>query len=330
MKESERDSRSSRNCYSAGRCLPLFSGAARARVQILQHKSHIVRVKAMARKIAVFVVLFSGLMSAQEAAKPPEYGWKKTLVSGLNLTQVSLHNWVQGGENTLAWTFLTTGKFVYDQETYAWTNNLKLTYGQTKVGSREFEKTDDELFFESMAAYNLGWKANPYFAASARTQLAPGYKMIRDESAQTDIKTQTSGFFDPGYLMQSAGFTYQPSEIFGMRLGIAVKETFASKYAAYGYTGDPGKKVRVQTGIEFGSNLKYQVMENILFTSQLNTFSAFEKLDVWDVRWDNSLTAKVNAYVNVSLNVLIVHEIAQTRRTQLKQILALGLSYTLF
>ena len=70
-------------------------------------------------------------------------------------------------------------------------------------------------------------------------------------------------------------------------------------------------------------------MENVLFTSQLNLFSAFDQLDIWDVRWDNTLTAKVNSYVNVSLNVLMVHDITQTRRTQIKQALALGLQYSL-
>jgi hypothetical protein len=48
---------------------------------------------------------------------------------------------------------------------------------------------------------------------------------------------------------------------------------------------------------------------------------------VWDVRWDNTITAKVNSYVNVSLNALVIHEIAQTRRTQLKETLALGFTY---
>jgi hypothetical protein len=71
-------------------------------------------------------------------------------------------------------------------------------------------------------------------------------------------------------------------------------------------------------------------MENILLTSQLNLFSAFNQLDVWDVRWDNALTGKVNAYVNVQLLVQVLHEVAQTRRTQMKQVLAIGLTYSIF
>jgi hypothetical protein len=70
-------------------------------------------------------------------------------------------------------------------------------------------------------------------------------------------------------------------------------------------------------------------MENVLFVSQLNLFSSFRTLDIWNVRWDTSINAKVNDYMNATVNVLVVHEPAQTLRTQVKQTLALGLRYTL-
>jgi len=275
----------------------------------------------------LFIAILITTVQAQEETTP-HYGWKNTLITGLNITQVSLNNWAQGGENTLAYTFLSNGRFEFLQESYTWTNNLKLTYGQAKIGKSEFEKVEDELYFESMYARNIGWAVNPYVALIARTQLAPGYKII------DGIKTQTSTVFDPGYLMQTAGFTYTTGEAFTTRLGAAVKETFASGYYRFGYADDPKtseiEKSRVQTGIESGTSVKYGIMENMLFSSQLNFFSAFNQLDVWDVRWDNTLVAKVNNYVNASLNVQIVHEIAQTRRTQLKESLALGFTYSLF
>lgn len=275
------------------------------------------------------LMLFSVVACAQTDQKPPVYGWKNTMVAGLNLNQVSLNNWTQGGENTIAWTVFGNGKFLYEQETYIWSNNLKVMYGQTKLGSKQFEKTDDELFFESILSYNVGWKVNPYAALAARSQLAPGYKMLKDANG-VDVRTQTSGLFDPGYVMESVGFTYTQGEIITTRLGIAAKETFSADFAKFGYTGDVTKTSRFQTGIESGTSLKVPLMENMMFVSQLNLFSSFESLDVWDVRWDNAITAKVNSYVSVALNILVVHNIDQTRRTQLKEALALGLSYTIF
>ncbi len=288
------------------------------------------------KQLAMFVIAFmlAGAISlhAQEEKKELEDGWHNSLVAGLNLTQVSLHNWTQGGENTVAWTFLTNGKFLYKQPNWKWNNSLKITYGKTKLGDSDFEKSEDELFWESLYSRNIGWKIDPYVANQLRTQFDDGYTVTEDADTGEEIRTLSSGTFDPLYLIQSAGFTYSVGESFFTRAGIAFKETFSS--AEYGYADDPDTEnevedFRFQTGIESATGVKFTVMENIMYTSQLNLFSAFDQLDVWDVRWDNTLTAKVNDYVNVSLNVLLVHEIAQTRRTQVKQALALGLRYSI-
>ncbi|MGE5812503.1 MAG: hypothetical protein ACM339_13430 [Ignavibacteria bacterium] len=47
-------------------------------------------------------------------------------------------------------------------------------------------------------------------------------------------------------------------------------------------------------------------------------------------RRDNTLTAKVNNYINVNFNFLLIREIGQTRKTQLKEALQLVLTYNLF
>ncbi|MBE0643614.1 MAG: DUF3078 domain-containing protein [Bacteroidetes bacterium] len=278
------------------------------------------------------LVLMSNVAVSQDGEKREfNEGWNQTLVAGLNLTQVSLHDWTQGGENTLAWTFVTDGLFAYKQPDWIWKNTLKVAYGQTKLGDADFEKSQDELFWESLYSRNIGWAIDPYVANQLRTQMAPGYKMIMNAQTGLNEKVQTSGQWDPGYLIQSAGFTYTEGDVFFTRLGVAFKETFSSDY---GFADDPEtlneiETFRFQTGLESASGLKWNVMENILFTSQLNLFSAFDQIDVWDARWDNTLTAKVNSYINVSLNVLVVHDISQTRRTQVKEALALGLRYSI-
>ena len=40
--------------------------------------------------------------------EPPEYGWKKELVSSLNMTQSTFDHWIQGGENTESLLFLNS------------------------------------------------------------------------------------------------------------------------------------------------------------------------------------------------------------------------------
>ncbi|MFO7524507.1 MAG: hypothetical protein R6W68_03555 [Ignavibacteriaceae bacterium] len=75
---------------------------------------------------------------------------------------------------------------------------------------------------------------------------------------------------------------------------------------------------------------KYDFMENMQYSTFLRLFSRFTSLDVCDVRWDNIITAKVNKHINVNLAVTLVHELSQSRKTQLKEVLQIGIVYTLF
>jgi len=145
---------------------------------------------------ATFVTFFACLIvvvsTAQEKKKTLEYGWNNNLVIGLNLSQVSLHNWTQGGENSIAWTFLANGLFDFTQKEYHWKTTLKLTHGRAKIADGEFEKTDDELFFESVYSKSIGWKVDPYTALQLRTQITPGYKISVDRQTNAELREQTS------------------------------------------------------------------------------------------------------------------------------------------
>jgi len=47
------------------------------------------------------------------------------------------------------------------------------------------------------------------------------------------------------------------------------------------------------------------------------------------VRWDNIVTAKVNKYINVSFQLQMLQDVQVTPRTQMKEMLAIGVSYAL-
>ena len=70
--------------------------------------------------------------------------------------------------------------------------------------------------------------------------------------------------------------------------------------------------------------------ENVLFGTKLRLFSRFNELDVWDVRWDNLITAQISKYFNVNFNVLLIYEKIQSPKTQIKEALQLGITYSLF
>ncbi len=62
----------------------------------------------------------------------------------------------------------------------------------------------------------------------------------------------------------------------------------------------------------------------------LRLFGTFEDISIWDVRWDNVLTAKINDYFNVNFNVLLIYDEDQSIKRQIKEALQLGISYSLF
>ncbi len=267
----------------------------------------------------------------QEAAKGIDttkpMGWHMASVAGANLSQVAFRNWAQGGENTLAYALWGTGGAVRYGERTRWSNSLKLTFGEARVGAAELKKTDDEIYFESLLIYLLGTTINPYGSFTLRTQFAPGYAYF--DAAPTRV--QISQFFDPAYLTQSAGVAYTPFANLTTRLGVGVREVLTSRFPQY--ADDPTtveiEKTRIQGGLESVTDFRWPFAENMIFTSRLEMFSPFKQLDRVIVRSDNTIAMKVNQYVTVNFNVQLINDANVTPRTQSKEALAVGLSYTL-
>ncbi len=254
-------------------------------------------------------------------------GWNPSGVLSLNISQVAFKDWSLGGENSYALTSINDFKGAYKQKKVLWKNNLKITLGQTKIGDNDLQSSDNELFFESIFSYDIGWVVDPYGAITFNTVLLNGYNY------DSVPAVQTSAFLDPGYLVESFGFTYERTKNFNTRLGIAFKETFTNTFTQY--TDDPltsgtVETFKFETGIESVTNVNWNFYENLSYSSKLSLFSAFDQLNVWDVAWDNTMTGKINDFVNASLSFKLVYDVDQSLRTQLKESLQIGFTYTLF
>lgn len=252
--------------------------------------------------------------------------WKQTGVTALNINQIALRNWTQGGENSIAWTLV--GNFGADYKSQTWSayNSLKISYGRTKLGSADYRTNDNEIYLENVLAYNVGWKVDPYFSNTVKTSVSDGF-----DYASIPVR-KTAAFFDPGYITQSLGFTYNRTN-FNTRLGLALQETFTNAFRTYSddvKTTDKVEPFKLETGLEGVTSADYKLDDNLFLTSKLRLFTRFSNLDVWDVRFDNTITAKINSYINVNLNVLTIYEKSQSPKTQLKESLQLGITYNLF
>ena len=115
------------------------------------------------------------------------------------------------------------------------------------------------------------------------------------------------------------------------RLGLALREILTSHYPLY--ADDPKtpaiEKTSVRGGLESVTEVEWHLDQNLMFSSKLELFSAFKTMDEVVVRNDNTLAAKVNKYVTVLLNVQLINEKPISPRTQVKEALAIGVSYNL-
>ncbi len=276
----------------------------------------------------VSLILISIGQSQEQSKTTPEYGWNHGLVAGLTLTQVAFTDWAQGGENALAYTLSVDGKSVDEEERSNWTNTYKFAFGQSRLGSQGLKKTDDVIDLSTVFIYKLGTYINPYAAASLKTQIAKGFLYPKPDSP-----VQVSAFFDPAFITQSAGVGYQPIKEVKTRLGLGLREVVANKFSSI-YTDDKAtqklEKVTVDGGMESVTNVEWQLEDNILFTTQLELFAPFKTLDEIVVRDNTSITAKVSKYITAILNIQFINEKRVSPRTQIKETIALGLSYTLF
>lgn len=252
-------------------------------------------------------------------------GWKHTAHTGINLSQVAFKDWVAGGENALSYTAWLQGASALLGERTVWNNSYKFAFGQAKLGDQGTRKTDDEIALESFLIYKVGATINPYVAASLRTQFAPGY------SYDGGVSRRVSQFFDPAYVLQSAGFAYQPVPGVTTRLGAAVREVITSAFPAY--ADDPKtpgiEKTRVTGGAESVTDLVAALDDNIALIARLELYAPFNAMDRINVRNDYALTMKVSKYIATNFTVNILNDVNVSARTQIKQALSLGFTYAL-
>jgi hypothetical protein len=276
-------------------------------------------------------------------------GWKKGGVFGLSLAQTSLTNWSAGGQNSLAVNGIFSAFANYKMGRSAWDNNLDLGYGILKQGKNGIVmKTDDKI--DLLSKYGRQAFKNVYYAAllNFRTQMRPGYKY-------PDTDNKISDFFAPAYLLLAAGIDYKPNPWFTAFFApLTAKFTFVtdktlSDAGAFGVT--PGETTRSEIGgyirAAFSKNdFKDEFLKNVSFTTKIDLFSNYrDNPQNIDVMWENLVALKVNKYINVNFNTVLIYDDnikvpvdrngngefepgeAPGPRTQFKEILGVGFSY---
>lgn len=282
----------------------------------------------MKKGLLFFLLLSISFLNAQDVDSTLNK-WKPSLIASANLSQVAFNNWSKGGENSLAYSFGVDWVMEYKSSSkWSFKNQLKGEWGQSKTGDEISKVTSNNVFNETVLFFNVGWIVEPYASNLIRTPITNGFDY------GTVPETQIVAFFDPGYVTQSIGFAYEKSNVFQTRLGLAFEESFADKYAV-DYTDDIEttdeiETFKFETGIESITDVKYEAFENVLYKGKLRLFSGFERLDTWDVAMDNTITAKVNSWLNVNFTYLVVYKVSESIKTQTQESIQVGITYNLF
>lgn len=268
------------------------------------------------KKILYFILFVFVTNSFSQVPDSLKNKWIPGLVTNIGFNQIAFTNWVKGGENSIAWSILAN--FKYDNISDIWTykNSIKGTYGRSKIGGGNYITTDNDLYIENLVSYNVGWAVSPFFSNSIRTQITKGYDY------KSSPAKQISDLFDPGYITQTFGFTYDKYPNIITRLGIGFQEIVTNRFTNYSddpITKDKIEKFKFETGIESVTDIDYKIDDNIIYKSKIRLFSQFNHIDVWDIRFDNIIAAKISKLISVNFNYLLVYEKAQSPKTQIKE-----------
>jgi len=250
--------------------------------------------------------------------------WTKKWTLSLNGSQASYSNWSQGNNNSVAATGGNMFNATFKRDRYSYDMLLNLRYGQTKINGSEIRKTDDLIHFKNRVNHLLhATQYTAYFEVDFRTQFDAGYDKNR---------VYISDFMSPGYLQETAGLGYKPVDYIQLQSGFTLKQTFVADTLhsrRYGVTA--GKNVRSEGGFSMGASFKKNIAKNLVLNSNVQTFTNFlESVENTDVMFNNELTGKINSFMNTNIQFALMYDRDFNKQIQIKQVLAIGLSFNVF
>jgi len=282
------------------------------------------------------------LVAALAAAEP----WNLAVDANLTLNQNAYSNWEGGAAGLLAYT-INTNSLAEKQLNPKMNsrNTLKLAFGQnvtqdTSGAWGAFAKSTDEINFESVLRFTMGWVVDPFASAQVQSQ-------FWDNSDVTLTR-----YFNPLDLNEGLGVArrivkHDKTELVS-RLGFGVKQRFDRQaldtIRAYEPPFETVRRNKFSNygGVTFATDFTTPLaQEKISYTSKLTLFQALffsgaSKLagqpnaDYWkalDVGWENTFTAGITKVLMVNLAAQVLYDKEINTKARLKETLALGLTY---
>lgn len=289
----------------------------------------------MRAKLLTVALLIIALNLAAES-------WKLDSTASLTLSQNAYSDSWRGKENSNI-TWVANSSTTAEKQLAPWLQNkntLKLAFGQTHNQRRNSqnekywehaEKSTDKIDFEAMLRFTThGW-VDPFVAQ-------------RIESQFLDQRTDETLVFNPLLFTETAGiirsFFKDDNRDLNLRLGAAFREKVDR--GNINAAGNKETLTTVDGGLELVSEYKrkLQIPTSMDFRSRVQVYQALFNSkdkdlpnDDWkspDLVWENTLSTKLWGAISANLIFEMRYDKEQIHEVQWKEILGLGLSYSLF
>lgn len=259
--------------------------------------------------------------------------WKKGGIYSLNVAQGSLSNWAAGGDNfSLAVNSLLSMYAFYKKDKHSWDNTFDFNLGYVNTTSLGNRKNDDRFDLLSKYGYALTSKLNLAGLINLRSQFFKGYTYA------DNVRTLSSNFLAPAYLLLSAGLDYKPTTNLSIFVSpatarwVIVKDTALANKGLYGVT--PGEKSNFEFGAFATIGYIKDINKNITYKGRLDLFSNYlRKPQNVDLFMSNILNVKLSKIFTATWGVDLIYDddvrlFGPNQRSaalQLKSLVGLGL-----
>ncbi|MGB5008601.1 MAG: DUF3078 domain-containing protein [Ferruginibacter sp.] len=268
---------------------------------------------------------------ALKELKPLEKdGWHKAGTFIINVNQGALRNWAGGGEqNTLGFTTLLNYNVNHKKGKITWNNYFDIAIGFQNASSfGQFRKVDDRIDITSKYGYQFSKQWFTALLANFNTQALAGYQYT------DSINTKISNLLSPGKMLLSAGIDYRPDKSFTLFVS-PVTTRFIVKNDNDFYTIDKfgvtaNRKVNTELGAFATAKFTKKFSQWAYYTGRLDLFSNYERNpENVDLFVTNLLTMKFNKWLATNISVDMIYDDDIVKKTQLKEILGIGLTLKL-
>jgi hypothetical protein len=248
-----------------------------------------------------------------------EKAWNTGGIFNIGGTQVSLSDWVAGGQNSISIGSIFNGYANYKKNKIVWDNSLVMQYGIIKQGGiKNWRKNDDQFQFTSKLNHEAFSLWSYSLLADFKSQFTPGYNYPNDT-------TIISNFLAPGYGILALGLDFKLKDYFAILFAPAtgkftiVNDAALANEGAFGVTPavrdtagnviTPGKKFRSEIGGYVKVKFKKEVLKNFTIESNLELFSNYlNNPGNIDVVANTLLSVKFNRFLTLTWGGYLIYD----------------------